>query len=190
MPNTEENPSKLTESTKKPIKRAPKKESLVAAEAQIKKEFKRNYKGEQEIDHDLFELLLINTRKNESFHPLTVQDDGSDNGNWVNKPHKHFYHTFDSDGRAQKRSSPTAGHYHDVEWEVVDGEMVARCGPPKVISSGKVYPYKNDKHTHEAVYKGSERIKVRAYSTIAKESMAALVKDEMAAQQGAAGMVG
>lgn len=144
---------------------------------------KRVYKEDREIDHDLFELSLTNTQKNMSW------SENPEEANWVPVPHKHFFHNVDSDGKKQTKSVSSAGHYHEVWLEEVDGEMVAKCGPPKVTHKGKSANYKNDSHTHEVKYIYSEKIKVRSYSKEAQENMAKVYAEQQVAESNAAGML-
>ena len=120
----------------------------------------RQYKGQVEVDHDLFRLEVSNTKKNISFR--------SDSAIWENVPHKHMFHTVDSDGKPQHNTCPTASHYHKVTIKEVDGKFVAQCSEPyqmKVVKGKRVeVPYQNDSHTHEVTYLRSERIMQRVYS--------------------------
>ena len=120
---------------------------------------KRIFKGEGTVHHDLFRLENAQTQKNISFHKSPI---------WEPIEHKHFFHTVDSDGKPQNRCSPTAGHFHYVEVEEKDGELVATCSRPMkmAIVNGKreAVEYTNDNHTHDVTYLQSEEVKKRVYN--------------------------
>lgn len=116
--------------------------------------FKRVYKGEAEVDHDLFKLEVANLKKN-----ISIDDEKP---LYVGVEHCHFFHSYDSSGKKQETCNPIAGHSHKVDFEVDEnGELNITCGPPIVKSGGKYLPLKNDTHTHDIRYLRSEKIKVR-----------------------------
>jgi len=115
---------------------------------------KRIYKGEVEIDHDLFKLEVSNMRKNISINEEAPVYAGVE--------HCHFYHSYDSSGKKQVACAPIAGHTHLVEMYMSeDGTINAKVGPAVVKQGGKYVPFKHDSHTHDATYMRSERITVR-----------------------------
>jgi len=120
----------------------------------------RQYKGQIEVDHDLFRLEPANTKKNISFR--------KDQYIWEEIPHKHMFHTVDSDGKPQYRTCPTASHFHKMVVNDVDGELIAECSGPyqmKMVKGQRVeVPYENDNHKHEVTYLRSERIMQRVYN--------------------------
>lgn len=122
------------------------------------KEVKRSLKGTKEVHHDLFKLDTENTKKNVSFTAQPL---------WEPIPHKHFYHTVDSDGKPQDRCAPSAGHFHKVEIKEVDGEFVGVCSKPykMVVKNGRrvEVPYGTDEHTHDIVYLQSEVVQQRVF---------------------------
>jgi hypothetical protein len=128
--------------------------------------FERNLEKNKEVHHDLFRLEVANTRKNLDWTGLVEK------ANWQTIPHVHFYHTVDSDGKTQKFSAPTAGHFHEQIIERnEDGDIVSiECGPPMVMHKGKPHPYANDKHTHDVTYLESEMVQRRV-----RDNEAALV---------------
>lgn len=123
----------------------------------------RVYKGERELDHDLFKLLPTALTKNVGFQ--------EDDPIWTTIEHSHIFHTIDSSGRAQDTTNAVGGHHHQVQ--VVKSPQ----GVPTLIVSGPLkwvvhrkgtrrirtaVPMENDTHTHEVQYLGSEKIKARA----------------------------
>lgn len=131
-----------------------KKKNVGRPKAEEKKGFKRIYKGEAEIDHDLFKLEVANLKKN-----ISIDDERPI---YVGVEHCHFYHTYDSNGKIQETCNPIAGHSHKITMkENADGELEITCGPPIVKSGGKYQQMKNDNHTHDIRYLRSERMKVR-----------------------------
>lgn len=149
------------------------------SDVQPEQQSKRIYKGEQEVDHDLFVL-----------EDATMQKDVSwdHSGIYENVTHKHFFHTFDSNGKKHTYAVPIAGHTHEVEWsEDQDGNLTAKCGPAIRVRKSKKYPmfpkdnngnYKCHReaperanHVHEVKYKRSERLKLRKFSDDAAQAM-------------------
>lgn len=115
---------------------------------------KRVYKGDLEIDHDLFKLEVSTMRKNISINETDPLYTGVE--------HCHFFHSYDSNGRKQDSCAPIAGHTHEVEMFVnADGDIDAKVGPAVVKKGGKYVPFANDNHTHDATYLRSEKIKIR-----------------------------
>lgn len=119
-------------------------------------EVARKIKGQEKVYHDLFRLDVATTRKDIGWTANEI---------WEPVPHKHFFHTYDSSGKKMHRSTPTAAHFHHVTVKEVNGEFVAECGPPMVLNKGREYPYKNDNHTHDVEYLGSEVVEVRTMNT-------------------------
>ena len=114
----------------------------------------RHYKGQTEVDHDLFKLEVASTKKNIGL-PHAPR--------WEDAEHTHFFHTYDSKGKKMTYSASISGHCHEVTVENVDGKLVAKCGPP-------VRKYKNnrveklpdhDQHTHDVTYLYSEKVEAR-----------------------------
>ena len=120
----------------------------------------RKYKGQIEVDHDLFRLEISNTKKNISFRKNEYI--------WEEIPHKHMFHTVDSDGKPQYKTCPTASHFHKMTVSEIDGELVAKCSVPyqmKMVKGQRVeVPYESDNHKHEVTYLRSERIMQRVYN--------------------------
>lgn len=88
-----------------------------------KKNFNRVWKDDVTFTHDLIRLETAVCIKNLGHDPADPQ--------WLRREHKHFYHSFSSSGKAQKYSSETNGHFHEVEIEYDDaGEIKnVKCGP-------------------------------------------------------------
>lgn len=122
---------------------------------------KRVYRDDMMIDSDTLKLEIANYARNVSFDekkPLLIATE-----------HCHFFHTFDSNGRAQVECNSVGGHKHKVVVEMDDqGNIVGKCGP--AIWSK---PTSHDNHTHEVKYIKSDRFKVRSYS---KEAQAVIAK--------------
>lgn len=134
---------------------------------------RRIFKGDQKIVHDLYRLENENVVNNES----PYRNDGEEM--LVYKPHSHFYHTYDSSGRALTNSSPTGSHFHAMTiTPQPDGlPPIVECGPAvewKRVQQGrrwvnKLVPYQPSKglvddHTHEVRYMGSDDILKRTIS--------------------------
>ncbi len=127
------------------------------------------------VYHDLYQLMPANMVKDLGFkgdHKL------------YRVAHCHFYHTFDSNGRAMKHSSPTGNHFHElIPKQVKDpatGEMKLEyvCGPAvrekRVFSArqkrwvkGYEYLPHNDRHTHQVKYCHSQEIQTRQTNPMA-----------------------
>lgn len=127
------------------------------------------YKNQQSFRHDLFKLLETNVKSNKSWKKGIVQIEEFG--------HVHFFHTYDSSGRAQQYSTPSAGHFHEVKWHVdEDGNMKAICGPAmqyKYVKRAGRQAKKltkitwedeqnerviEDNHVHEIEYRWSEEL--------------------------------
>ena len=166
--------------------------ALEAAEKnKNKKAIKRNLNKFETVFHDLFQLEVTETLKNEApYDPTLGPDKQSHSPQWREVKHKHFFHTCDSDGKKFKYSAPSAGHFHEVQvFEDEDGGLRAECGPPMVMHLGKPHPYRNDKHKHEVSYVESEEIAKRVRSGAAATSMALLSQEENKVRKEAASFV-
>lgn len=76
---------------------------------------------------------------------------------WID--HMHFAHTKDSSGRTQKYTTKINGHCHELEWEMVDGEPVARIGRAFKEYKGKYYDMPEEQqHTHTCEYFGTDEL--------------------------------
>lgn len=154
-------PKKTTE---KPRKTKQQIAEEIFAKEQQQAEFKRRVRGEDEVWHDLIRLETAEPRRNISFH-----EDAEQHPIWERIPHKHFYHTVDSDGKPQKYATPANGHTHEIKiiGKDEDGKPIVEVGDAVVIIKGKEYPLKTsrmDNHRHEASYIHSEKFKKRVYS--------------------------
>lgn len=126
-------------------------------------------KGTEGFRHDLFKLKPAEMLKNQSFKKGRVQIEKVE--------HTHFFHTFDSNGKAQEFSTPTGGHFHEISWEVDDsGDLQAKCGPAMQYVYKKLAGRQRkkiaeikwndeemerivvDDHTHECEYRWSEEL--------------------------------
>ena len=143
--------------TKKVAKKVSKKPTT---EPKKEQEVKRSFRHDTTVHHDLFRLELAQTKKNISYK--------EDSPLWEAVEHKHFFHSVDSDGKAQNKCVPSAGHYHYVNIKEIDGELIAEVSKPYTmrIKKGKKIEveYSNDKHTHDATYLLSEEVKRRIYT--------------------------
>lgn len=150
------------------------KKSKTPSSKQHQKEVKpkRQFKGEQIVNHDLFKLELANMKKNLSWTDYPRLEDVE---------HCHFFHTIDKKGKKGEFSSPTGNHFHKVEYKVdEEGNLIGECGPPLrkarkqygVDGNGNpMYKYVNepvnfgkgqsDTHTHDVRYVRSDTIEVK-----------------------------
>jgi len=141
-----------------------------------KPEFKRVFKGEQEIIHDLYRLAPVAVKRNMGWNPQKPIIETTE--------HKHFYHNIDSDGKPQTHCGPSLGHTHEVKVIGVneDGSPKLQVGPAVVLTrekGGKVFrPYKYDQHTHEVEYIQSEVMKPRKYDEEALKSINLMMAKE------------
>lgn len=134
----------------------------------------RIYKDSLEFIHDLF--MLENA-------PYFINEGMDDSPLYKEKLHDHVFHSFDSDGREQTRSTATCGHYHNIKWKMgKDGKPTAECGPAMrdvLKKQGKRYVKtsvpvdEQNAHTHKVSYKLSQKLKgrkanVEAVKTISK----------------------
>lgn len=115
----------------------------------------RHYKGETEVDHDLFKLEVAKAKKNIGT---------SRSPRWDDAEHTHYFHTYDSKGKKMKYCASIMGHSHEVYVrENENGELVAECGPPvrrEKNSRAEILPF-HDNHTHKISYLYSEKVKAR-----------------------------
>jgi len=163
--------SELTpiEGAPKKATKKPKKTKQQIAEEMFKKEqeqaeFKRRVRGDEEVWHDLIRLEMAEPRRNISFH-----ENADQNPIWERIPHKHFYHTVDSDGNPQKYATPANGHTHEIKiiGKDEEGKPIVEVGDAVVIIKNKEFPLKTskmDNHRHEATYIHSEKFQKRVYS--------------------------
>lgn len=107
---------KEAQETEKPSERKSRKPKQTSAPQII-------YKGNQTFRHDLFKASLEKYKKNLSFRKGVVKIEHID--------HIHYFHTFDSNGKAQKFTNTVGGHFHEIRWFTDDdGVLRAECGPP------------------------------------------------------------
>lgn len=149
----------------------------------------RVFKGEQSVHSDRHKLEIAYVRKNFSWDPKAP--------NVVQYEHVHFFHSYDSSGRAQRWCHPSAGHIHEIKWEVIDGSpKITYVGPPMLAASsktGRKYPYdrkgllivnhddpndNGDRHTHKSTYEESENINLRRAVPKAQQIVAATLSEE------------
>ena len=132
-------------------------------------ELKRTWRGTGTWVHDLFKLKVTSFKKNMSYRKYEP--------NLQDVEHVHFFHTTDRQGKPLRTCAPIGGHYHEMEVYEENGELKAKCGPPKRIVEKKlrngrtekkvepVYFFDGDDdrkvydtHSHEVEYLGSEMI--------------------------------
>lgn len=133
------------------------------------------WKGQEQFEHQLFKLLPENCIKNKSFTPF--------HPNTYEREHSHVFHSVDRKGQPQIYSSPSAGHFHEIEMEWDKDELVSvKCGPPvrfkyrmqrnkemRKVKEHVVYKGADengeqdivDEHTHEVKYLRSEMCKLQ-----------------------------
>ncbi len=147
------------------------KQKRVASESAPAGSFKRVFKGQREVIHDLFELKEAIFKQNVSYKFLEPQ--------LVDIKHKHFFHSVDRRGIANQVSSDNSGHFHYLEIKAdAEGNMTVTCGPPmrnaikkvkgkdRVVVEPVFYGAKNptdedavvDDHTHEIAYVQAEKL--------------------------------
>lgn len=127
----------------------------------------RVFAQDRKMIHDLYKLTVAPMLKNISW---------TDVPEYTSIEHCHFFHTIDSDGKAQTTSTHVGGHFHEIEIIPVDGGVaMVRCkGGPKKVGKAKVkgiwkktaIPYdEEDTHTHDVQYISSCEIKPRVNNT-------------------------
>lgn len=129
----------------------------------------RQYTGAKKVDHDLFKLMPANMIKNTNWNPDSAP-------NYEQVIHQHFFHTYDSSGRAMVTSESVGGHFHEItlqETVAADGSRgipkVIACSGPKKYTKQRVMgknskvptPIKDDNHTHAVEYIKSDTVEVR-----------------------------
>lgn len=151
---------------------------------------KRIYRGDTEIDHDLYRLKVAHMVKNVSYTEIP---------DYEKIEHCHIFHTVDSNGKKQTACSPVGNHFHEVKLVEREGGVpslevsaamrwatrrikgrVKRVAEPISDRDGNVY----DTHTHDFEYMRSERIKLRVQNAEAAKAeaiMARRVEPEMLA---------
>lgn len=127
----------------------------------------------QKVKTHTFKLVVEKMLKNTAFHPGLVHP------NWIE--HCHIFHSVNSQGKPQEKSSKTGGHYHEISWWVEkDGSLRAECGPPlckkarRVKNKGTIYETKPvqfwdeenekwivDNHTHDIRYLHSNELSMQ-----------------------------
>jgi len=134
----------------------------------------RVYKGQSELDHDLYKLAPAVMKKNQAVDGHQPM--------YVPLEHCHIFHSIDSNGKVQTSCNAIGGHFHEMNkvGESDDGVAVYNTGPPvtwawKKELNANGMPVKkkitvpakdlNDEHTHEVLYQWSEKIKPRKMNT-------------------------
>lgn len=124
----------------------------------------RKYKDNLTFDHDLYRLETTEMVRNMSWNKKPM---------WENFDHKHFFHTFDSEGRKQTKSTAALGHFHPMILEQsAEGVPVVKCGPAMkevLMRDEDTGEYKKtaielkgrEAHVHPVNYLHSERLKTR-----------------------------
>lgn len=138
----------------------------------------RQYKDDITFDHDLYRLdnteLIRNIAWSKKQKPMYEPFD-----------HKHFFHTFDSDGRKQTRCVAALGHFHEMT--VVDNgpdsPPTVTCGPAMrevlmrdsddgVYKKMAVQLEGREAHKHTVSYVASERLRTRKSNAQAAKMLA------------------
>lgn len=117
------------------------------------------------IYHDLWKLEVEAMEKNISWNDVP---------DYQKVEHCHFFHTFDSSGKAQKFCVPVGGHFHEMEVIEEPGKMpkiVCKSGPlkwsrKKNKRTGRMervlVPFNDvDEHKHETIYLHSKQVETR-----------------------------
>lgn len=119
---------------------------------------KRTFAEDRIIHSDLYKFEVEKMKRNVSW---------TEEPEYVDVEHCHFFHTFDSDGKAQTQTSPVGGHFHLVE--VIPSEdptgvptVICKSGPMHYETKKVQGKYKKmivpqdrhgvDTHTHEVAY--------------------------------------
>jgi hypothetical protein len=150
------------------IEQAPKKKKAPTKTLSDTSANKRIYKQDREINHDLYKLEVAQMMKNMMWHPVPPED-------YVKIEHCHFFHTFDSAGIKQTRTTSVGGHFHLVEVidngpdaaptvKCVSGPMTEKRVRNKYTKKyeKKIVPVNDvDNHTHEVTYMQSDVLKLR-----------------------------
>lgn len=126
--------------------------------------------GSITYNHHLFKLRLGMFKRN------TAPDEQPPR--WEDTEHVHFFHTINSNGQEQTRSTNCGGHFHEM---IITPNPKGAAHPPKVECSGPMreaivtdengvkkkipVPLKFDKHSHDIEYKYSTIIKPRSANT-------------------------
>ncbi len=117
------------------------------------------------IYHDLWKLEVEPMEKNVSWNEIP---------DYQKVEHCHFFHTFDSAGKAQTFCVPVGGHFHEMEVIQEPGKMpkvVCKSGPLKWARqknkrTGRfekvLVPFNDvDEHRHETIYLHSKQVETR-----------------------------
>jgi len=145
---------------------------------------KRFSKGEVRFTHDLYKAEVASMTKNVHYKKYEHK--------FEDVEHCHFYHSVNNRGKEQAHCSPIGGHTHEIETYIDEkGELQAKCGPPikRVWKQGKggtgkwvwekiVFEdqwgevVREDNHTHEMTYKGSEEVTLASNAAAGASAMA------------------
>jgi hypothetical protein len=125
---------------------------------------------ERQIFSDCFKFELSKMKRNVSW---------TEEPEYVDVEHCHFFHTVDSDGKVQTYTTATGGHFHEVEMIPAEnpGELptiLCKSGPLKWAQKKVAGKYKKvlvpadkygtDNHKHEVNWVHSSKCKVRTIS--------------------------
>jgi len=135
-------------------------EGLNNQETGFTKELKgieRTYTASTVIDSDTFKLEVEKMYRDISPDPKSPQI--------IPLEHCHMFHTYDSNGKSQTKSSAIGGHTHPMNVEYnTDGQIIScQCGPAIGL--------KNDNHTHRTTYIKSQKVKIRKHNEVMLEAM-------------------
>ena len=123
----------------------------------------RVFKDKFTFVHDLFRLKTATLMRNMAWSSKMKAI-------WEPMDHKHFFHTYDSDGRPQTNSTAALGHFHECEMYEEAGKVKLKVGPAKkeVLEIFEGSPRKvtvklkeREAHTHEGEYITSENLQTR-----------------------------
>ena len=153
------------------------------------------WKGQREFRHDLYKLKVAAFLKNTSYQSGIVKA--------VEVDHCHFFHSHNSQGKAQTITNAVGGHYHEITQDK-DGNMV--CGPAlrevfkkragrqrKYVEPVKWLDEEKDRfvedtHIHEVEYQHSEVISEAKVRGTRSENHAQTQMMQMQAQAAQLGM--
>lgn len=143
--------------------------------------------------HDLIKLGVAHAKKYIGFAEdgHKTRDPERFRGEWVTVEHCHFFHSIDSRGRPQDKSTPTNGHFHEmtiIKPGTDTSPAVYKFGPPKKFVFDKMSNRKIivavpfDDHTHEPEYIRSGELKPRNLSAEAAQRASVFIANNTLAE--------
>ncbi len=142
----------------------------------------RQYKGQIEFDHDLYCCEMAEMSRNVAWSSKMKPI-------WEAHDHKHYFHTFDSDGREQTRCASALGHFHPmILTDNGPGKLkTVVCGPASkevmavvdgVYEKQIVELRGKEQHSHPVRYVTSERLTTRKANSEAMLAQSRMIDKE------------